>query len=212
MQTTDKTIKIDPQFPGLVAIEATVKVLNEGGIISFPTRHLYGIGADALNPEAVERVYNIKGRPMDKPLSMLILNKDELKEYVEEIPPVASTLMEIFWPGKLTLIFKAKDTLPQRLIAGTGKIGIRLPEHPFSRLIMKSFKRPITATSANLSGQEGCFNCSELEPSLIEKLDLIIDAGQLKGGLGSTVVDVTNNDPQVIREGTVSAEDLFAAL
>jgi L-threonylcarbamoyladenylate synthase len=116
--------------------------------------------------------------------------------------------MDQFWPGRITLVFEAEDTVPQYLTAGTGKIGIRQPEHPVAAALVKALEGPITGTSANRSGKSGCHRVADLDPRLARKLDLILDAGSLKGGSGSTVVDVTEAIPRILREGEVKEEEI----
>ena len=120
--------------------------------------------------------------------------------------------MEAFWPGKLTIIFPAKETVPGILTGNTGKIGIRLPEHPVAVALVRALKTPLTATSANRSGKPGVFRIRDLDAAFLKKADLILDAGDLKGGAGSTVVDVTKDPPQVLREGEISEKELSEAL
>jgi len=180
--------------------------------VCFPTRCLYGLGADALDPAAVERVYEIKQRPADMPLLVLISRSAQLSELAERVPLMAQLLMERFWPGRLTLILEARPHLPARLTAGSGKIGIRLAAHPVARALVEAHAKPITGTSANLSGGSGCRQITELDPRIARQVDLILDGGVLKGGVGSTVVDVTEEIPVVIREGEISRPEILAAI
>ncbi len=120
--------------------------------------------------------------------------------------------MAAFWPGALTVILEARQTLPFALTGGTGKIGIRVPKHPVASALVSAFDGPITGTSANLSGKEGCASVADLSPGLVQKLDMVLDGGLLKGGVGSTVVDATMDPPVVVREGAISKERLFEVL
>jgi len=178
----------------------------------FPTQHLYGLGAAALNIKAVDRVFEIKQRPHNKPLLVLIHEQKDLIKLVEKIPSTAIRIMECFWPGALTIVFEAKKVLPKNLTAGTGRIGVRMPQHPVALALAKALKSPITATSANITGNSGCSQVSDVDPLIADKLDLILDAGPLKGGIGSTVVDVTQGFPKILREGAIPAKDIFAVL
>jgi len=117
--------------------------------------------------------------------------------------------MDQFWPGRVTLVFEAAGTLPHQLTAGTAKIGIRLPGHPVAAALVKSLGRPLTGTSANLSGRPGCRCIDDLDPQLIKQLDIVLDAGPLKGGTGSTVVDVTQDMPKILREGEISGKEIL---
>jgi L-threonylcarbamoyladenylate synthase len=180
--------------------------------VCFPTRCLYGLGADALNAAAVERVFEIKQRPAAMPLLVLISRSAQLAELAEHVPPTAQLLMERFWPGRLTVVLDARQHLPAELTAGTGKIGIRLAAHPVARALAEAVGRPITGTSANRSGSIGCRQISDLDMRIAREVDLILDGGPLKGGVGSTVVDVTGESLVVIREGEVSKPEILAAL
>lgn len=180
----------------------------DGNIIVFPTSCLYGLAADAWNPVAVQKIFQAKQRPETNPLLVLVKNQIAVASLVNTIPPVAVLLMEKFWPGKLTIVFEAKGSLPGTLTAGTGKIGIRIPEHKVAAALVNALENPITGTSANLSSEKGCSHISELHPEVARYAKLILDAGRLKGGLGSTVIDVTLMPPVILREGMVSAKKI----
>ena len=212
MKATPEIHPVDPLHPAAEPIEAAVRVLASGGVIAFPTGCLYGLGADALRAAAVDRVFAVKNRPADKPLLVLVPERRFVFDLAVEVPPEAQKLMDRFWPGKVTIIFKARGGLPANLTAGTGKIGIRLPGHPVAAALVAAFGRPITGTSANLSGQKGCHEVAELDPLLIARLDLVLDAGQLNQGSGSTVVDISGVEPVVLREGAVSQPAILAAV
>lgn len=199
-------------MPKAETIGLAAVAIRDGGVVCFPTRCLYGLGADAFNPAAVERVFDIKQRPADMPLLVLINSPAQMDGLAKSIPRVAHVLMQRFWPGRLTLVLEAEDSIPARLTAGTGKIGIRLAAHPVARALVEAVAKPITGTSANLSGGTGCRQISELDPHIRRQVDLILDGGPLKGGVGSTVVDVTGEAPVVIREGEVSKPEIMAAI
>jgi len=207
-----KIISLNPLNPPPDLIKKAADIITSGGVVIFPTRYLYGLGADALNPDAVERVYQIKQRPLTKPLLILIKQPESFHQLVQHVPENARQLMDRFWPGDLTLVFEAKDTLPKNLTAGTGKIGVRLPQHPTAIELTNAVQNPITATSANLAGLAGCSRTADLDPLITDKVDLILDAGTLKGGSGSTIVDVTLDPPVILREGAVPASDIWAVL
>ena len=207
-----KIIQVDPLNPRNDHINATSQIIKNGGVIVFPTQYLYGLGADALNDKAVDRIFEIKQRSYDKPFLVLIPNRKDLTEFVQHVSLTAEHIMNCFWPGAVTLIFKAKDTLPTNLTADTGKIGIRMPHHPVALALSMAVGVPLTATSANITGGLGCSTVSDIDPRISDKVDLILDAGPLKGGIGSTVVDVTVDPPIILREGAISAKDIFIAL
>ena len=192
-------------------LQKAVAILERGGLIAYPTRCLYGLGADALNADAVKRVYRVKQRPADKPLSILIPDRQGIEQWVTGITPGALDLMDRFWPGKVTFVLQASASLPKVLLGGTGTIGIRLPAHRVAHALVAEFGRPVTATSANLSGSPGCVSVRDMPPKMANQLDLILDAGQLQGGTGSTVVDLTGDRPLVLREGVVAAGEIDSA-
>ena len=207
-----KIIQADPLNPRNDHIVASSRIIKHSGVIVFPTQYLYGLGADALNAEAVNRIFEIKQRSYHKPLPILIPHRKELTKLVQHVSSTAIHLMNCFWPGAITFIFKAKDILPANLLADTDKVGIRMPQHPVAFALSKAAGCPLTATSANVTGELGCSSISDIDPRISDKVDLILDAGPLKGGIGSTVVDVTVDPPKILREGAISAKDIFIAL
>ncbi len=212
IHTMPKILSLNPLNPRPDLISEAARVINNGGIVSFPTRYLYGLGADALNSEAVDRVFAIKQRPYSKPLSVLINHQNDLSLLARNVPQSALRIMEGFWPGDITIVFEANATLPPNLTTGTGKIGVRLPQHPVAVALTNAVQAPITATSANLTGCHGCSLVSDLDSLIADKLDLILDAGPLEGGIGTTVIDVTVDVPKILREGAVPAKDIFEIL
>ena len=207
-----KHLYIDPAQPDPDAIRRAATVIRDGGVVVYPTSLLYGLGADALNPDAVDRVFAVKRRAATKPVSILINSRQDLDYLAAEIPAAAEVLMDRLWPGKVTLVFRTTAGLPINLTAGTGKIGIRLPLHPVAKKLLEEAGRPVTATSANLSGGPACASVPDMPETLLRAADLILDAGGLPGGAGSTVIDVTLSPPVILREGAVSAGAVRAAL
>ena len=203
--------KIDPENPDPDIIHIAAAIIRKGGVIAFPTRCLYGLGADAFNPEAIDRIFKIKQRPSAKPILLLIDDPARLEPLVLRITASAENLIKRFWPGRVTLVFEASEKVPDGLMAGTAKIGIRLAGHPAAAELAAAVQGPITGTSANLSGQPGCHRIKDLPPAVVDQLDLILDAGPLTGGRGSTVVDVTGQIPRVLREGIVSKKEILAS-
>jgi len=188
------------------------RAISSGGLVVFPTRCLYGLAADAGNEAAVRQVFRAKGRSPENPVLILIRHIDDLAGLVTVVPDTAALLMEKIWPGGLTLVFRASAAVPAVLTAGTGKIGIRLPAHPVARALVEAVGRPVTGTSANLSGQPGCSRIDSLAVEITAAADLIIDAGRLAGGVGSTVVDVTRREPVILRSGAIHDEIIQKAL
>jgi L-threonylcarbamoyladenylate synthase len=207
-----KIIQVDPLNPRDDHIVKSFQIIKDGGVIVFPTQYLYGLGADALNVEAVDKVFEIKQRSYHKPLLILIPHRQDLKRLVQHVSSAAVHIMNCFWPGAVTLVFKAKDTVPENLTANTGKVGIRMPQHPVALALSKAVGGPLTATSANITGDSGCSTVSDIDLRISDNVDLILDAGPLKGGTGSTVVDVTIDPPKILRDGAIPAKDIFIAL
>ena len=198
-----RILKIAPDSPARDTVNSGARIIANGGVVVFPTRGLYGLGADALNEKAVDRIFKIKGRSTKKPVLVLICKTGHLELLVKNITPLAQRIMSQFWPGRVTLIFDALDTLPPMLTAGTGKIGIRMAGHPVAAALARAVDGPVTGTSANLAGEPGCMRIPDMDPAIIRAADLVLDAGPLQGGIGSTIVDVTGQSPMLLREGSV---------
>jgi len=212
LKTSCKVRKVSATRPEAGVIASAVKVVTNGGVVVFPTTGLYGLGADALQAGPVNSVFKIKGRPAHKPILLLIKEVADLNRFVVCVPDTALQLIRTFWPGGLTLVFRAKDSLPQGLTGGSGKIGVRLPVHPVARALVERLDGPLTGTSANVSGRPGCSDIALLDAAVSAAANFILDAGPLKGGPGSTVVDVTESKPVILREGVVFRERILAAL
>ncbi|MEK6681345.1 MAG: L-threonylcarbamoyladenylate synthase [Nitrospirota bacterium] len=203
-----RIIKVDPENPDVKKINEAVELLKKGGLIAFPTDTFYGLGVDATNSEAVGRVYAVKKRDYKKPILILIDDKNRISKYVKEIPDIAKKMMDRFWPGPLTLIFSASAKLPLALLGDTMKIGIRVPGNQITLLLLKIAGFPVTATSANLSGEPSPSDPKDVIANLGEKLELILDGGKTAGGKESTIIDVTEDPPRCIREGRVFIKEI----
>lgn len=205
-------LSVDPEFPDQDSITRAAALIKTGGLVIFPTSSFYGIGAAALDAEAVGRVFQVKQRDPENPLLILIASLTDLDALVQSIPETATHLMKAFWPGSLTLVFEAADRLPPNLTGYTNKIGIRLAGHPVAISLAKGVGAPITGTSANLSGQAACSAVADLEPRFLDQVDLVVDAGRVGGGKASTVVDVTADPPKILREGAIDAAKIRTVL
>lgn len=203
-----KVIKVDPIVPDPLMISEAALLIHRDGVVVFPTETLYGLGVNALSENAIKKVFKIKDRDYGKPMPILIHKKEVLSEFVSYVPEKAENLIEKFWPGGLTIIFEASPKLPSLLTGNTGKIGIRISNNPIAQELVKQTDIPITATSANISGQKGCTTALEVYENLGSRVDLILDGGKTKSPLGSTVIDVTCTPIKIIREGVVSLGDL----
>jgi L-threonylcarbamoyladenylate synthase len=198
----DNIKKISPDAPDPGIIKLAGDIIKNGGSVVFPTSCLYGLGVDAFNRDAVKSLFNIKRRSPEKPVSLMVDKKFDLTGIVQNIPDSGLLIMERFWPGKVTIVFAAKKLVSVDLTAGTGKIGIRAPAHRGAAAFVSAAGRPVTGTSANISGCGGCSDINQLDPKIAQQVDLILDAGPLIGGSGSTVVDVTVDPPKILREGS----------
>lgn len=196
-------IRTDPLHPDETALLDAVDILRGGGILAYPTETFYGLGADGRNEQAIERIFALKGRNFDKPLPLIIGTEGDLADLVEEVPAVAEKLMKVFWPGALTLVFRASPLLLPKLTAGTGKIGLRISSHPTAARLAAILSRPLTATSANRSGGRECSSAEEVQEVFGDRLDAVIDGGRTPGGTGSTIVDVTTDPPAILRTGAI---------
>lgn len=204
--------RVDARLPDPGTIQEAVDILKGGGIIAFPTRGLYGLAADAYNPDAVKRLFRLKKRPPHNPILILIRNTGVIDEVAEVVPLEAMALMEKFWPGDITIVLKARSGFPETLTGGTGKIGVRVPAHPVAKALVTLFENPITGTSANISGSPACADIYDMDSGFRKKIDLILDAGPLQGGMGSTVVDFSETPFRLIREGRIGKERLFSSV
>jgi len=184
------------------------QIILKGGIVAFPTESFYGLAGNASDEDAIRRLFKIKIRRDNSPILVLIPSLEYLEEYVEDVPEIALRLIKRFWPGGLTLLFKAGSEISPLLTAGTGKIGVRISSHPVAAALTRAVGSPITGTSANISGQQGCVTAKEVCETLGIGVDLILDAGRTAGGKGSTILDVTVNPPEIIREGMISHEQI----
>jgi L-threonylcarbamoyladenylate synthase len=182
-------------------------VLRAGGVIGFPTDTAYGLAADPFNNEAIATIFKLKGRPENKPI-LLLVDSLEMAKRVTRPNPSLDDVAHEFWPGPLTIILPAIDKLPEAITAGTGGVGVRWPVAPFATELVRRFGNPITATSANKSGEPTCVTAAEVEEQLGSPLEFLVDGGELPARSGSTVLDLTNEPPQVLREGPVSFERL----
>jgi L-threonylcarbamoyladenylate synthase len=204
--------RVHPENPQPEFILQAAEIVKSGGVVVFPTTCLYGLGADALQRQSVQRVFTVKQRSEQNPILVLIEHSEQLDQFAKQIPDAATRLVERFWPGRITLVLEARDELPDDLTAHTGKIGVRMPRHAVALALVKAVSGPITGTSANLSGRPGCHRIDDLDAQIAGQADLILDAGRLKGGIGSTVVDVTGDKLRILREGEVSAEEIESIL
>jgi L-threonylcarbamoyladenylate synthase len=182
--------------------------LQRGDVIVFPTETLYGLGADALNFSAVEQVFQLKGRAPDNPLPVLVADRAMLNYLVGEVTPLAEQLVAHFWPGPLTLVLPARDGIPRPLVNRQGGIGVRLSSQPIATELARLLGHPLTATSANPSGQPGAHTVREAKNYFSAKIVIYVDGGALTSPTGSTVAAVEKNKLRIIRAGEISRKAL----
>lgn len=198
--------------PSTCQFNKAVATLQEGGIVAYPTETFYGLAVDPDNEQAVKCLYSLKRRDPAKPLSLIISDTASLAHYVQFIPPSYKVLMEQFWPGPLTLIFPA-NRQTSALLTGEGRtIGIRITSNATAAALCRTFGMGITATSANLSGQNPCVSAKEVRSKLGDLCDYILDGDMGAGGLGSTMVEETGGRMTIVRDGAVPASAIAEVL
>ena len=176
-------------------------IIRDGGTVAFPTETVYGLGADALNPDAVRKIFEAKARPPDNPLIVHISSKEQLHDLVKDIPKRAFDLMDAFWPGPLTMTFKRKDLVPDIITAGLDTVAVRMPDNPIALGLIEGAGTPIAAPSANRSGMPSPTTAQHVIADLDGRIDAVIDGGAVKIGVESTVVDMTSEIPVLLRPG-----------
>lgn len=194
------------------AIAEAGKLIKEGEVVVYPTETLYGLAADALNEDAVRRVFEMKGRGPHTPMPVIVADMEMLKEIVRRINSMAKRLMEAFWPGPLTMVFDAAPNLPELLTGGTASIGVRIPSSETALDLVYAAGGPITATSANATGAEPPPDPREAVSQLAQKPAMVIDAGMLEYVEPSTVVDIRVERIKILREGAIPRESILRAL
>ncbi len=188
---------------GKACAEAST-ILRAGGVVAFPTETYYGLAVDPFQPEALDRLFVLKRRPGAMPILVLVAGRDQLPLLVDAVPPQYESLMRHFWPGPLTLIFPALASLPPQLTGGTGTVGIRHSSRQEANRLLHAFGGPITATSANLSGEPAAVTAKEVGRMFGDRIDCILDGGFTPGGGGSTLVGFRDGQLHCLREGVIA--------
>ncbi|MBW2027610.1 MAG: threonylcarbamoyl-AMP synthase [Deltaproteobacteria bacterium] len=194
------------------ALRRAADIILSGGVVAYPTESFYGLAVNIENDSAIKKLYEIKKREADKPILILIPSAEDLRTYVEETPEAACKLIEAFWPGGLTILFRSAMSVSPLLTAGTGKIGIRLSSHPVASGLARAVGKAITGTSANISGQPPCQDARQVEKTIGRAVDLILDGGATQGGGGSTIIDVTVSPSVILRQGIVGRQEIEKVL
>jgi len=189
-------------------IELGISVLERGGLVAFPTDTVYGLGAGANMPQAVERVYKVKGRPLNMALPLLLADIAQIGEVAQSVPLLAWRLADKFLPGALTMVLYKSSSVSDVITGGGSKIAVRIPAHPIPVSLIRGLGMPLIGTSANLSGKPSALTAAEVLSQFGDRIELVIDGGRCLGGRESTVVDVTGEMPLILREGAISVEEL----
>ena len=193
-------------------VEQAAAILQRGGLLGIPTETVYGLGANGLDPEAVAHIFEAKGRPQDNPLILHVPSAQWLERYCQHIPDAAYTLAERFWPGPLTMILERKPVVPDVVTAGLDTVGMRCPAHPVCRAIIAAAGVPVAAPSGNTSGRPSPTNMADMLEDMEGKIDGIVDGGPCSVGVESTIIDLTEQPPRLLRPGGVTLEELRDAL
>jgi len=198
-----RVVRVDSTTPAAGAIDEAAAVLRADGLVAFPTETFYGLGAAALRPAAVRRVFEVKGRSEGKPLLVLVDSIAMAERLATAVSPRARELMARHWPGALTLVLPARPEIPAEVTAGGGTIGVRLSAHPVARALVAALGAPVTAPSANPSDRPAPTTAAQVVAYFAGGVPLVLDGGATAGGEPSTVLDVTVEPPRVIRAGAV---------
>ena len=193
-------------------LRAAGAILQQGGLVAFPTETVYGLGGDALNPSSSQKIYAAKGRPSDNPLIVHIYRFEDIYKITKEVPEEARKIADAFWPGPLTMILPKSDAVPYETTGGLDTVAIRMPSHPAAQKLIKYSGGYIAAPSANTSGKPSPTVAKYVEEDMMGRIDAIIDGGEVGIGLESTIIDLTVTPPQILRPGYITQEKLSTVL
>lgn len=192
--------------------EIAAVIIRNGGLVAIPTETVYGLGANGLDENAVAKIFEAKGRPQDNPLILHVAEPSEIQRFCQNIPQAAYDLAEKFWPGPLTMVLPARDTVPRRTTAGLPTVGVRCPDNEVTRKIIRLAGVPIAAPSANISGKPSTTTAQHVLHDHDGKIDAIVDGGPCRVGVESTIVDLTDSRPRLLRPGGITPEQLLEVL
>jgi len=207
-----RRVFVDPGAPQRDAIEEAVKWIRGGGVVALGTDTLYGLAVDPFNRAAVARLFDVKGREAERAMPLIAADTTQLSTHLGRLTPVADRLASRYWPGPLTLTIPAPAALPREVTGGRATVGVRVPASEIARAVCAGCGTPITATSANLSGQPATADPDEVERTLGDRVDFLLDTGSAPGGPPSTIVDVTKAPPALIRAGAIAWHEIEAWL
>ena len=207
-----KIERVNPEQIDETIMEEAGRLIAEGELVAFPTETVYGLGGDALHPEAARKIYAAKGRPSDNPLIVHIADFSDMERVAREVPEAARKLAGAFWPGPLTMILPKSDAVPYETTGGLDTVAIRMPSHPAAQKLIKYSGGYIAAPSANTSGKPSPTVAKYVEEDMMGRIDAIIDGGEVGIGLESTIIDLTVTPPQILRPGYITQEKLSTVL
>ena len=207
-----RRVFVDPESPQRDAIQEAATWILNGGVVAIPTDTLYGLAADPFSADAVARVFAVKGRSAERALPLIAADEAQIAAHLGRLPADGGRLATRFWPGPLTLLVAAPRALARDVSGGTGKVGVRVPADDVARRICAAVGRPVTATSANASGEAATADPSTVERTLGDRIDLLIDTGPAPGGPPSTIVDATGPTPVLVRAGALAWDEIQAWL
>ena len=205
-----KTLLLSASDPGVPELAAAI--IRRGGLVAIPTETVYGLGANGLDEQAVGRIFEAKGRPQDNPLILHVAEPAQIEEFCHSIPASAYALADRFWPGPLTLVLPAREVVPKRTTGGLSTVAVRCPDNAATRAIIRLSGVPIAAPSANLSGKPSTTTAAHVLHDHDGKIDAIVDGGPCRVGVESTIVDLTEERPRLLRPGGITPEQLLSVL
>lgn len=199
---------IDLKEKDFTKLEEPAKIIRDGGIVIFPTETVYGIGANVLNAEAVKKIYEIKKRPLSKPINLLVNSIEMIEKVAKDITPLEHAIIKEFFPGPLTIILQKKDVVPDIVTANGTTVGVRMPANEIALELIKKAGVPLATSSANISDKPSKTNIKDVMSDFSEEVDCCIDGGESKIGIASTIVQVINGVPHILRQGTITEEQI----
>jgi L-threonylcarbamoyladenylate synthase len=207
-----RRVFVNPEAPHRDAVQEAATLIRRGGLIALPTDTLYGLAADPFRRDAVARVFEVKGRSAEQALPLIAFDVAQVTASLGRLTPIGERLAAAYWPGPLTLLVAAPPAVAPGVSAGTGRVGVRVPAAAVARAVCRAAGRPVTATSANISGQPATADPDEVERTLGARIDLLLDGGRTRGGAPSTIVDVTEAAPRLVRAGAIAWDEILACM
>jgi L-threonylcarbamoyladenylate synthase len=207
-----RRVFVNPEAPHRDAVQEAATLIRRGGLIALPTDTLYGLAADPFRRDAVARVFEVKGRSTEQALPLIAFDIAQVTASLGALTPIGERLAAAYWPGPLTLLVAAPPAVAPGVSAGTGRVGVRVPAAAVARAVCRAVGRPVTATSANLSGRPATADPDEVERTLGARIDLLLDGGPTRGGAPSTIVDVTQAAPRLVRAGVIAWDEILACM